>query len=116
MAIISAAIAIAVAFLFAAAQRGVKRVEQQFEGAKRSFAFRSNQLAKLYLPVSMHLQATRALATTHYEANETTRTEIEHAFHEHNKVIVECLLGSSMYFEPDAFESAFIELLEHLLQ
>jgi len=116
VAIISAATAIAAAFLSAAAQRSVKRIEQRFEGAKRSLAFRSDQLAKLYLPVSMHLRATRALATTHYEADEATKTEIEHALHEHNKVIVECLLGSSMYLEPDAPESASIELLEHLLQ
>src|SRR5262245_16658805 len=64
----------------------------------------------------MHLRATRALATTHYDADERTRTEIEHALHEHNKSIVECLLSSSMYLEPDAPDAASVELLEHLLQ
>ena len=87
VAIISAATAIAAAVLSAAAQRSVKRVEQRFEGAQRSLAFRSDQLARLYLPVSMHLRATRALATTHYTADEATQTEIEHALHEHNKVV-----------------------------
>ena len=116
VAIISAATAIIAAIVSAAAQRGVKRIEQRFEGAKRSFTFRSDQLAKLYLPVSMHLRATRALATTHYEADTVTRKEIEHALHEHNKVIVECLLASSMYLEPDAPGSASIDLLQHLLQ
>ncbi|MGH9848140.1 MAG: hypothetical protein ACREEM_56375 [Blastocatellia bacterium] len=116
VAIISAATAVTAAIVSAAAQRSVKRIEQRFEGAKRSLAFRSDQLAKLYLPVSMHLRATRALATTHYDADEDTRTEIEHALHEHNKVIVECLLSSSMYLEPDAPDAASVELLEHLLQ
>ena len=116
VAIISAATALTAAIVSTVAQRGVKRVEQRFEGAKRSFAFRSDQLAKLYLPVSMHLRATRALATTHYDADEGTRTEIEHALHEHNKVIVECLLNSSMYLEPNAPDAASVELLEHLLQ
>jgi hypothetical protein len=116
VAVISAATAIAAAVLSAAAQRSVKRVEQRFAGAQRSLAFRSDQLARLYLPVSMHLRATRALATTHYAADDATQTEIEHALHEHNKVIVECLLGASMYLEPDAPASASIELLEHLLQ
>lgn len=42
----------------------------------------------------MHLRATRALATTHYKADDDYREEIEHALHEHNKVIVECLLNN----------------------
>jgi len=116
IAVISAAAAITAAVVSAVAQRGVKRIEQRFEGAKRSLAFRSDQLKKLYLPVSMHLRATRALATTHYDADEDTRREIEHALHEHNKVIVDCLLSSSMYLEPDAPDEASSDLLEHLVQ
>ena len=116
VAIISAAAAVTAAIVSAAAQRAVKRIEARFEGTKRSLAFRSDQLAKLYLPVSMHLRATRALATTHYNADEGTRQEIEHALHEHNKAIVECLLNASMYLEPDAPDAASIEVLEHLLQ
>lgn len=116
VATVSAAAAIVAAFLSASAQRAVQRLDQRFEGAKRSLAFRSDQLEKLYLPVSMHLRANRALATTHYRADEDTRTEIEHALHQHNKIIVECLLNSFMYLEPDAPESVSIELLEHLLQ
>ncbi|MGQ0600607.1 MAG: hypothetical protein ACT4QE_02800, partial [Anaerolineales bacterium] len=116
VAIISAVAAITAAVVSALTQRSVKRFEQRFEGAKRSLTFRSDQLAKLYLPVSMHLRATRALATTHYEADAATRREIEHALHEHNKVIVECLLTSSIFLEPDAPDAASTELLEHLLQ
>ena len=116
VAIVSATAAISAAILSAAAQRGVKRLEQSFEGTRRSIAFRSDQLAKLYLPVSMHLRATRVLATTHYNADERTRKEIEHALHEHNKVIVESLLNSSMYLEPDAPDGVSVGLLEHLLQ
>ena len=116
VAIISAMAAITAAVVSAAAQRGVKRIEQRFEGAKRSLAFRTEQLSKLYLPVSMHLRATRALATAHYDADEGTRREIEHALHEHNKAIVECLLNASMYLEPDAPDPASTELLDHLLQ
>lgn len=116
VAIISAATAIVAAIVSAAAQRGVKRVEQRFEDDKRSFTFRSDQLARLYLPVSMHLQATRALATTHYKADAATRKEIEHALHEHHKLIVECLMTSSMYLEPGAPDAASVGLLGHLLQ
>jgi hypothetical protein len=115
-AIISAAAAVIAVVVSALAQRSAKRVERQLEGAKRSLAFRTDQLAKLYLPVSMHLRATRALATTHYQADDATQQEVEHALHEHNKAIIDCLLNSSMYLEPDVPHSASIELLEHLLQ
>jgi len=57
-----------------------------------------------------------ALANTHYGADKATRQQIEHALHEHNRAVVDCLLASSMYLEPDAPEAATIELLEHLLQ
>jgi hypothetical protein len=116
VAFISAAAAIVAAIVSAAARRDAKRVEQRFEGAKRSLAFRGEQLSKLYLPVSMHLRATRALATIHYDPDEATRQEVEHALHEHNKVIVDCLLNASMYLEPDAPDAAAIDLLVHLLQ
>jgi hypothetical protein len=116
VAIISAATAVTAAIVSAGAQRAVKRIEQRFEGSKRSLAFRSDQMAKLYLPVSMHLRATRALATTHYNAGTETRQEIEHALHEHNRAIVECLINASMYLEPEAPDAASVELLEHLLQ
>jgi hypothetical protein len=116
IAIIGAVSALIAALVSAAAQRSVRRLEQRFAGNARTIAFRTDQLTKLYLPVSMHLRATRALATTHYEADDSTNQEVEHALHEHNKAIVESLLSVSMYVEPDAPEAATIGLLEHLLQ
>lgn len=116
IAVISAAGAIVATLLSAAAQRNVRRFEQRFEGSKRAITFLTDQLAKLYLPVSMHLRATRALASTHYGADAATRQEIEHALHEHNRAIIDCLLTSAMYLDPHAPEAATIQLLEHLLQ
>lgn len=116
IAVIGAASAITAALVSAAAQRSVRRIEQRFEGSKRAITFLSDQLGKLYLPVSMHLRATRALATTHYGADEATCREVEHALHEHNRAIIDCLLISAMYLDPNAPEAAAIELLEHLLQ
>ena len=115
-AVIGAAAALTAALISAAVQRSVKRIEQRFQGTSRSLAFQTEQLSKLYLPVSMHLRATRALATTHYGADEATRREIEHALHEHNRAIVECLLNVSMYLEPSAPVAASTDLLVHLLQ
>ena len=116
VAMIAAVSAIVAALVSAAAQRHVRRLEQRFEGTKRAVAFRTDQLTKLYLPVSMHLRATRALSTSHYGADNAVSHEVEQALHEHNKAIVDCLQNSSMYLEPDAPDAAAIDLLAHLLQ
>lgn len=108
--------ALAAATMSAVTQRNVKQLEERFQKHQQVTAFLSDQLSKLYLPVSMHLRATRALANTHYEADKTTKTEIEHALSEHNKVIVEHLMTNLMYLDPSAPEVVTTELLEHLLQ
>lgn len=115
-AIVGASSAVVAALVSAAAQRNVRRLEERFEGSRQVTAFLGDQLSKLYLPVSMHLRATRALATTHYQADDATQREVEHALREHNKTIIACLLNSAMYLDSDAPEEVTVALLEHLLQ
>ena len=107
---------LASATMSAVTQRNVKQLEERFKKHQQVTTFLNDQLSKLYLPVSMHLRATRALANTHYEADNATKTEIEHALWGHNKVILEHLLTNLMYLDPGAPEVVTTELLEHLLQ
>lgn len=116
IAVIAAASAISAALIAAVMQRNVRRLEEQFEERKQVNAFLGDQLTRLYLPVSMRLRATRALANTHYQADAATRREIEHALREHNKAITTCLLESAMYLDPDAPDEVTVALLQHLLQ
>lgn len=116
VALIAAAGAIVASVVSAGAQRGLRRLENSLEGTKRAVAFRTEQLTLLYLPVSMHLRATRALSTSHYGADDAIAQEVEHALHEHNKAIVDSMLNASMYLEPDAPDAVAVELLAHLLQ
>jgi hypothetical protein len=116
VAIVGAISAVVAAIVSAMAQRNVRQLQERFEKHRQVTTFLSDQLSKLYLPVSMHLRATRALSNTHYEADDATKKEIEHALREHNKVIVERLLTCSMYLDPGAAEDVTVALLEHLLQ
>jgi hypothetical protein len=115
-AIIAATATIVAAALSVIARRSIRRLEERFERQRESAQFLSEQLTKLYLPVSMHLRATRALADTHYEAGEPTKTEIEHALRQHNSAILELLMKWSMYLDSDAPDTVTSDLLEHLLQ
>lgn len=116
VAVLGAASAVVAAVVSARAQHNVRQLGERFEQHRQVTAFLTEQLSKLYLPVSMHLRATRALASTHYEADEATKEDIEHALRHHNNAIVECLMTWSMYLDPNAAEEVAIGLLEHLLQ
>ena len=116
VAILGAVGAIAAASMSMMAQRSVRKLQERFEAHRQATTFLSDQLSKLYLPVSMHLRATRALSDTHYDADDATKIGIEHALREHNDTIVERLLNWSMYLDPSAPDSVTIDLLEHLLQ
>lgn len=115
-AIIAATATIIAAALSVIARRSIRRLEERFEREQESARFLSEQLTKLYLPVSMHLRATRALADIHYAAGEPTKGEIEHALQQHNSAILKVLMNWSMYLDSDAPDTVTSDLLEHLLQ
>jgi hypothetical protein len=116
VATIAALTSIAAAVISARTNLSVRKSQVQYEDQQKSRAFLNEQLKNLYLPVSMHLSATRVLADTHYGAEGDLLRDIEAAMHLHNSAIVEALMTWSLYLDPDAPSSASAALLAHLLQ
>lgn len=116
VAVVAAMGSLAATLITVRSSRSLRHIEEQFERQQQSAKFLNERLSKLYLPVSMHLSATRVLADTHYGGDEPTIREVEHALHQHNRAIIDSLMTWTVYLDPDAPESASTGLLEHLLQ
>jgi hypothetical protein len=116
VAVIAAITSVGATLVTVRSSRSLRHIEEQFKRQQESAQFLNERLGKLYLPVSMHLSATRILANTHYGADEHTIEEIEHALNYHNKAIIDSLMNWTVYLDPDAPESASTGLLQHLLQ
>jgi len=88
--------------------------------------FLAERLTKLYVPVTMHLAATKALFNRYFEETTTPQEKvaIEHEQRVHNKEIRERLMQWSVYVESrpkecgaDVSPDVLVrQLLEHLIQ
>lgn len=123
---IAALAAIASAVVSTMGARDIRRMEATQALEREGAAFLSERLTKLYIPVTMHLAATKVLINRYFEPSTTAQEKvaIEREMRLHNKEIRERLMQWSAYIEsrPNQCKSSITpddlmrQLLEHLIQ
>jgi hypothetical protein len=106
--------------------RDIRRLEARQALERQGAEFIAERLTKLYVPVTMHLAATKVLFTRYFEASTTAQEKvaIEHELRFHNKEIRERLMQWSVYVESRpkecgselAPDDLMRQLLGHLIQ
>ena len=98
--------------------RDLRRRQELFTRQQESVQFLSEKLDKLYLPLAMRLTVTQGLFDRYFESSTSAeeKTAIEHEWREPNNAILNLLMNSSKYLEPDAPKEITVQLLQHLVQ
>jgi hypothetical protein len=125
-AFIAAAAAIVSAVVSYVGARDVKNIEVRQALEREGAGFIAERLTKLYVPVTMHLAATKVLFNRYFEVSTTAQEKvaIEHELRFHNKEIRDRLMQWSVYVELHpkecgskvAPDDLMRQLLEHLIQ
>ena len=122
-AIVAAISAVLAAGIAAYSAYSVGAAQERFAERQAGADFLAERLTNLYVPVSMHLVATKALFDRFGEANVSAaeKTALEHELRFHNNEIKRILLESSVYAVPShgsspGADQLLSDLLEHLVQ
>jgi hypothetical protein len=122
-AVVAAISAVLAAGIAAYSAYSVGAAQERFAERQAGADFLAERLTKLYVPVSMHLVATKALFDRFVEPNVSAaeKTALEHELRFHNNEIRRILLESSVYAVPanggsPGADQLLSDLLEHLVQ
>jgi hypothetical protein len=115
-AIVALVASLIAAYISISGQRSLKLLEAELEQKQESAEFLAEKLTQFYLPVMVHLSATKTLYDRFFEAGEDEKKAIKHELRLHNTEIRERLMDFSIYLESDAPEDKVDQMVEHLIQ
>lgn len=125
-AVIAALAALGSAMVSVNGAREIRELEERQAERLEAAEFIGERLTKLYVPVTMHFAATKALFDRFFESTTSAeeKVAIEHELRRHNREVRERLMQWSVFVEPGSTECGqgadpddlVRDLLEHLVQ